>query len=190
MTEWRPVPGYPGYTVSDDGQVRGVRPAGRNLKPLKGRGNSTRHQVALFRDGQAHFKQISVIVAWAFIGPKPTPDSVVRHLNDDPTDNRAENLAYGSYSDNANDAVKNGHHPGALKTECKHGHSLDQVNTYVDKHGNRSCKQCRRAAMRAYYNRTHPGKAGQVRCSTCGQYVEPAKPHDHHDNWAADKAYR
>lgn len=37
----------------------------------------------------------------------------------------------------------------ALRTECPQGHAYDEVNTYTDKRGHRSCKACAVDRMRA-----------------------------------------
>lgn len=50
-------------------------------------------------------KWVHRLVLEAFRG-----EPIVRHLNDDETDNRIENLAYGSRLDNAADARRNGKH--------------------------------------------------------------------------------
>lgn len=39
-----------------------------------------------------------------------------------------------------------------IQTHCLRGHLYDAANTYVDKQGHRSCKECRRAAARKYWN--------------------------------------
>jgi hypothetical protein len=55
---------------------------------------------------------VAHLVADAFLPAKGPTDEVLRHLNDDPADNRPCNLAWGTYSDNLNDAVRNGRlHP-------------------------------------------------------------------------------
>ncbi|MFT5514061.1 MAG: hypothetical protein ACI80V_000162 [Rhodothermales bacterium] len=45
------------------------------------------------------------LVAWAFLGPEPRSDEpvVIRHLDGDPSNNRALNLAYGSNWRNTDD---------------------------------------------------------------------------------------
>ena len=47
------------------------------------------------------------IVAESFI-PNPNNYPVVRHKNDDPTNNHYSNLEWGTHSDNTNDAIRNG----------------------------------------------------------------------------------
>jgi hypothetical protein len=46
-------------------------------------------------------------MADAFLPAKRPTDTVIRHLNDDPSDNRVENLARGTKSDNGQDATRN-----------------------------------------------------------------------------------
>jgi hypothetical protein len=51
-------------------------------------------------------------VLLAFVGPRPD-GALGRHLNDRPADNRVENLAWGSYADNAADRRCNRGYPTA-----------------------------------------------------------------------------
>jgi hypothetical protein len=48
------------------------------------------------------------LVADAFLPAKCPTDTVVRHLNDDSSDNRAVNLARGTQKDNMADSIRNG----------------------------------------------------------------------------------
>ena len=55
--------------------------------------------------------RIHVLKAKAFIySPNPLGANMVRHLNDVKTDNRLENLAWGTLSDNVQDCIRNGHY--------------------------------------------------------------------------------
>lgn len=78
---WKEVPGTPGRFVNKSGKTKGKR--GRLIK--------------------THPHDILI----TFVGPRP-PGQLARHLNDDPTDNRAVNLAWGTTSDNWADARRNG----------------------------------------------------------------------------------
>jgi len=104
--EWRDIIGYEGvYRVSDWGRVRRIA-TGRMLKQfLNPQGYSLVH---LCLHGRATTRMVSHLVADAFLPAKTPTDTVVRHLNDDPSDNRAVNLARGTVSDNAHDAIRNG----------------------------------------------------------------------------------
>lgn len=154
--EWRPVVGYEGhYEVSSRGRVRSqdwdvvrkdgtsFRKKGRVLRPhLSKRGYLA---VALHKSGRQQTRTVHRLVAQAFI-PNPGDSPVVRHLNDVPTDNRLENLAWGTQSDNIKDAVRNGTHrcPARERTHCPAGHAYSEDNTYVDPRGKRRCRICRK----------------------------------------------
>ena len=137
METWREVPGREGYIVSDQGRaaklmsltpstikyVQFNTPAGPNGKRRK--------------DYLHHW------VLWAFRGPKPEEGAVARHLNDDPADNRLENLEWGSRGQNQHDMFRNG--IKAHKTHCKHGHPLEGENVAPG----RRCRTCQRARAKA-----------------------------------------
>lgn len=101
--QWRDVPGFPGYRVSDCGRVRGPR---RMLRP--DRGNRGHLRVRLYRQGRGHMRWIHRLVLEAFVGPKPPGAFFGLHANDDRDDNRVANLSWGSRADNARDARRNG----------------------------------------------------------------------------------
>jgi hypothetical protein len=156
MTEqWLPVVGYEGYyEVSDQGQVRSIDrqvPAtvygkdivrnmrGRIIKPRLGHGYPT---VTLSKNSIHEHRRIHRLMLLAFAGP--CPDGMEGcHINDSRTDNRLENLRWGTRSDNMQDALRNGTHPTGSKTHCKRGHKFTPDNTY-NNGGNRGCKTCSR----------------------------------------------
>ena len=102
---WKYVVGYEGiYEVSDQGRVRRIA-SGRILKP--GLDTHGYMQVVLCFHGDETKRLMAHLVADAFLPSKSPTDQVVRHLNDDPSDNRACNLARGTYSDNMTDSMRN-----------------------------------------------------------------------------------
>src|SRR5690606_18070912 len=140
--EWRPIPGHPGYEASSHGRVRSVdrivqrsrsspmRVKGTVLKPSA---NDTGHQWVNIGGTGGHPKRyIHRLVAMTFLGE--CPDGMeVRHRNGDPTDNRPENLTYGTRSENMYDKVRHGRHPFASRTHCPSGHELTWPNLEVMK---------------------------------------------------------
>lgn len=117
--EWRPVVGREGqYEVSNLGRVRSVprtevnaRGAVRNYKGRIRAPNYDRYGYAYLRDriGTLFFH---TAVAAAFLGPRPD-FAAIRHLDGNRKNNRANNLAYGSKSDNCRDCYKyGGRHSG------------------------------------------------------------------------------
>lgn len=102
--EWRPVVGWEGlYSVSSLGRVRG-QSSGVILSPANSYGY---RQVMLWKNNRAHSRMVHVLVAEAFIGPKP-PGSDVNHINMCRGDNTPGNLEYLSRSQNALHASSHG----------------------------------------------------------------------------------
>jgi len=103
--EWRPVVGFEETYEVSILEIRRIS-TGRILKPWFDRYG--RPCVILCLCGKRRRFRVSHLVADAFLPPKSPTDQVLRHLNDDPTDNRPENLAWGTRSDNAQDSIRNG----------------------------------------------------------------------------------
>jgi hypothetical protein len=114
---WRPVPGFEAlYEVSSYGRVRSLPRksskfnrvyGGGVIKPAP-RGRYLRVALSAWTvDGKQHFVNVHRLIAQTFLGPIPE-GACVRHLNDDPHDNRVCNLAFGTIADNSADAARNG----------------------------------------------------------------------------------
>ena len=108
-----PVPGYPGYRVSDAGRVQTRRhrnglpaPGWRDLAPgADGRGYP---QVRLYRPGaRPRWRHVHLLVLEAFIGPRP-PGLVARHGPAGPGVPALWNLSYGTRSENMADKWRDG----------------------------------------------------------------------------------
>lgn len=92
MTVYKEIEGFPGYSVSDDGQV--INEYGRPIKPsITQRGAS---KVTLYRGGVAFTKSLSLIVAKEHVYNDWDPEifDTPIHLDNDLQNNRAENLAW------------------------------------------------------------------------------------------------
>lgn len=114
---WLDIPGYEGrYQVSDLGRVRSVDHRvpicngatrlmrGRVLKPAGSKRDP--HLFVVLGHG-APGSPVHQLVARAFLGPCP-PGCEVRHLDGDPLNNRTDNLAYGSRTENILDVFRIG----------------------------------------------------------------------------------
>lgn len=153
METWRPVVGFEGrYEVSDLGRVKTLSNRQGKVAILKPHvlPRSGHCQVQLTNDGRKVMRYVHVLVAAAFIGPKP-PGHQTRHRDGIPGHNELTNLHYGTQSDNARDSVLHGTHNQASKTECKHGHRFTEENTYIwvrpsTGRRERQCRTCRAAA--------------------------------------------
>lgn len=153
---WKPVVGYEGrYEVSNRGRVRSVdrttvrkngmvaHHKGRILKTaLNGDGY---WRGAFSQNGRMRSYKVHVLVCEAFHGPKPEWAHCARHLNGISTDNRPENLAWGTRSENMQDKARHGTNHWLNKTHCKWGHEFTPENIRYEREGRkRSCRQCAR----------------------------------------------
>ena len=157
---WRPIPGYPGYEASSLGRVRSVarvitysngrqyRKSGRILRPVL---NTEGYWKVT--PGKGKTATVHTLVLLAFRGPRPSGQDC-RHLNDIRTDNRVENLEYGTRSQNNLDAIRNGRNPRSSQTHCKRGHELIGPNV-ISRPGttHRRCRICTRTNNRASFRR-------------------------------------
>lgn len=109
MEVWKDISHYTGYQVSNHGRVRscinnryGPGTEWHFLKPIPNRHG---YQTVLL--GRNSRKLVSRLVAEAFI---PNPDNlpIVRHMDDNPSNNHASNLRWGTQKDNMQDCVRHG----------------------------------------------------------------------------------
>lgn len=149
---WMPIPGYEDlYLVSSQGRVRSktrIYPSGwkRNPRIMRQRRMWAGYMHVQLKGSAGKRKTFRVhrLVALAFLGGPPAPGMEVRHLNGVRDDNRLENLAWGTRSENSQDSIRHGTHPKAGKTHCLRGHPLSGDNVRVDGRGRRECRACRR----------------------------------------------
>lgn len=126
---WCPVVGFEGlYEISDLGHVRSLervvtrsdgstqRVPGRVLRPTTHR--SGHLQVALYRDGKPITRYVHRLVLEAFGPPAPPGMETCRHWNDNPEDNRAENLIWGNDHQNRQDRKRNSRRHNPRKRRC------------------------------------------------------------------------
>ena len=107
---WKPIEGYDGYEVSDQGRVRCKRAWGfrKDLTPRilkQSVGTNGYYRVMLGYEGQT--KQVHRLVAENFVEGRADKLEVA-HYNGDRLDNRASNLSWKTRSDNHKDKVRHG----------------------------------------------------------------------------------
>jgi len=131
--EVRAIEFNPRYSVTDTGIVLGYH--GRPMKTS--RANSAHRLVKLVTPGKkfgdskyTRVHAVHQLVVDAFIGKRPFPKAEIRHLNDVATDNRIENLKWGTRSENLLDRVRNGINPDR-KGRCN-GHSKLTDDDVID----------------------------------------------------------
>ncbi|WCE04457.1 HNH endonuclease [Pseudoxanthomonas sp. JBR18] len=115
----RPVSGFPGYFVTDAGQIVSCR--GGTPRLLVWSIKSTGYPaVSLCRLGDTLTKSVHSLVADAFLGPRPE-GYVCRHLDGNPQNPSVNNLAYGTPAENEADKERHGRR---VRGEQVHGSRL------------------------------------------------------------------
>lgn len=105
---WSAVFDAPGYEVSTEGGVRRVFDDGgfRTLKAnVGGRGYPV---VSLRVGGKTVTKTIHRMVAFAFVGPQPSPKHEVCHNDGNKLNCKVGNIRWGTKEDNAADRLRHG----------------------------------------------------------------------------------
>lgn len=113
-TEYRDVPGFPGYRVGDDGSVLSCRSKkGFQNRPIEWRQLGCSRQdngyisIRFWVDGQETFRYVHELVLSVFVGPRP-PGMQCCHGNGTRTDNRLSNLRWATVKENCSDTIKHG----------------------------------------------------------------------------------
>lgn len=103
--EWRCVPGFSAYEVSETGSVRRLED-GIVRKPYL----TTSGYLYLCMRGSGHKKAMSIhrLVALAFLGHPPSPKHQVAHFDGDKIHNHVSNLRWATRSENERDKVRHG----------------------------------------------------------------------------------
>lgn len=94
------------YYVSDMGRVWSV--ASQDFLKVKPMDDHGHLGVCLCDRGRNRYRYIHRLMAEAFM-PNPEGYPVVRHFDDDPSNNVLDNLKWGTQKDNIHDSINNGH---------------------------------------------------------------------------------
>jgi len=110
-----PVAGFYAYFIDEMGVVystykwdcHGNVYVGSDKRPLATDSMDSGHlRVSLTQSGKTTKRLVHQLVLETFVGPCP-PGCESRHLNDDPADNRLENLRWGTRKENSDDRARN-----------------------------------------------------------------------------------
>lgn len=118
---FKEIDGFPAYRVSDEGEIEtcwqwGAFYAGMNAekkwKTLPTKPNKKGYMPVSLRDvgGKGRRTHLHRLVAETFVSAPPFQNACVRHLDGNPLNNAANNLAWGTYLDNENDKIAHGTH--------------------------------------------------------------------------------
>lgn len=120
--EWRDVAGWAGvYRVSSHGRIRRLPRyvASKNGSFALRKGGDTfgskthkgYREIQMTADGRLERRFVHQIVCDTFNGLRSDPDHQVRHLDGNPNNNHASNLAWGTAKENSADQVLHGTDP-------------------------------------------------------------------------------
>jgi hypothetical protein len=180
---WLPVVGWEGfYEVSDLGRVRRIfLPPFEGYRVLRPSLCTYHPSVSLSRRSRVVRRTVHVLVAAAFLGPRP-PGLEVCHNDGNKMNAAASNLRYDTHQANEHDKRIHGTHHNSRKTHCPYGHEYTPANTYINAKGSRECRTCierwhqaeaeaTKAARRARGLRPHPN-AVKTHCPEGHPYDE------------------
>jgi len=117
------VLGHPGIFASTEGHVYSTRGRYGPTQPRRLTETPTHDgylqiRISLGTKGRTRRQTVAPLVAQTFHGPKPSPSHQVRHLNGDRSDNRPENLRWGTAKENAADRDKHGTTARGIRVAC------------------------------------------------------------------------
>ena len=114
---WLRIRYFPEYFISNYGRVYGPGRGGHGqfIRPVYQGGYL---KVTLTYNGRRVDKRVNRLVADAFI-PNPYDFPLVMHLDNDPTNNHVDNLAWGTYSDNNQYCWDCNRHPVTITDEIR-----------------------------------------------------------------------
>lgn len=110
---WKDVPGYPGFQVSNNGNVRSVTHLMNNrwgTKTLK-EGRILRQKkvngywrIVIRKNGKKENRIVSRLIAMAFI-PNPDNKPCIDHIDGNPSNNNVDNLRWVTFKENSNNPI-------------------------------------------------------------------------------------
>jgi hypothetical protein len=94
MEIWKSIPGYENYEMTADGRVRSLNYNRTNkVKEMKPKLNSGYFRLTLSKNKKQRGLYVHVLLAITFLGHVPDGHKfVIDHINNNPLDNRLENL--------------------------------------------------------------------------------------------------
>ena len=132
MGNWKVIPGYERYEISDEGEVRNSK-TGRLLK--SGYTNGGYRKVNLRSNGVAVNARVHRLVAENFL-PNTDGKTQVNHIDGDKTNNRVTNLEWCDAKYNTNYGTRNMRLTGRIYTAETRKKISDKVKQYYAKKKN------------------------------------------------------
>jgi hypothetical protein len=121
----------PGYEITPDGKVFSVFTnwRGYGRREMQHTLNSDNYpSVRILINGKRKRLAVYILVAWQYLPPRPSQQHEIRHLDGNKLNSCANNLAWGTRKDNADDRERHGHtsrgprHSAAIKAGLEQRH--------------------------------------------------------------------
>ena len=122
------IPGFVDYFADINGLVYSSKSGKLVLKKLSAKPGMY-YQINLY-NGKTVRKKVHHLILETFVGPKPNKNSVARHLNDNPLDNRLCNLKWGNQKENSDDYKLNSIYKSSFYKfiKDKYPHIIEEYN--------------------------------------------------------------
>jgi hypothetical protein len=111
--EWKSIPTYPNYEVSNLGQVKN-KASGLILSLSTKKGRHPYQRAHLCCDGKVKYVLVHRLVLETFVGPCPAKHQCL-HLDSNPRNNRLDNLKWGTVVENHSTIKRSGENNGRSK---------------------------------------------------------------------------
>lgn len=147
VEEWKVIPEFPNYEVSNLGRVKSLQY--KNNERIMKQSSLPRGYLAfhLANNGIRKYYLAHRLVLHVFDPRENEGELIARHLNDNTSDNRLSNLTWGTHKDNMEDLAKSGKRKGVLNFQSR----LTEQQV-IDIFNNK--KSCRKIAKEYKISRT------------------------------------
>jgi len=166
MEKWKLIPSLPSHLASSDGRVMALpttkpMPSGgvRHYGGEPSRGVLSEGRYGFAYNGKNY--RVHRLICEAFNGPAPHDDAVVMHIDENATNNRADNLQWGTQAENMRA-------PGFLAYCRRRGKAAPKINddqAREIKYGGGSCA----AAARKFG--ISPATVSNIRCGRSWKHL-------------------
>ena len=115
MEEYRTIPGFSNYEVSNLGNIWNTKTG--YVLSTRSKDKDGYVKISLYISGRAYFKRLHILVAISFLD-NPENRPCVDHINGDKADNRIVNLRFATIKENAQNSKISSRNTSGIKGVC------------------------------------------------------------------------